>query len=253
MSKQQENTVANKKIVVTGATGGIGMEISRYLYAAGGNLVLTSRNASKLKKLAESLQRSSGGTVQYMAADFMNTSQVESFVHRVAGLFGGSLDVLINNAGIGYHGLAEKTDIEELKEVFSVNVFAPIILSSRLLPHLQKSGAGHVINVSSILGSRSMPRTSVYTASKHALSGYSKVLRKEAAKHGIRVTVLEPGAIATPFIDRTRDPEAKEHFSKRRLIKLQPGVIAEWIVKIIESDSTVCPEVIQIMPQDQII
>lgn len=245
--------IKGKKIVLTGATGGVGKEIAKMLYEAGAHLLLVSKNEVKLKQLQKFLTGDEElKIVKYLAVDFGDLEQVKRSVDEIVKTFGSSIDVLINNAGIGYHGRIETIDIDELKEVFAVNTLAPIIITSKLLPFVSRSDTGHIINVSSILGSRPMMRTAAYTASKHALTGFTKVLRLESSQQGVRVTAIEPGAIETAFAQRTHEPEAKEYFSKRKLIKIPPKVIADWIVKVIESDPMVCPEMIQIMPQDQI-
>ncbi|MDP3899902.1 MAG: SDR family oxidoreductase [bacterium] len=244
----------SKNIILTGATGGVGSEISKLLVDSGMNLLLVSRDEKKLKQLQEKLlKRRDGAFVKFIAIDFNNPEKVEESVDDMFKIFGGKIDVLINNAGIGYHSKITSVDLDELKEVFAINALSPIILTSKLFKHIAKSDFGHVINISSILGSRAMERTATYTASKHALSGFAKVLRIEGAKDKVRVTTIEPGAIETSFIKRTHDAETKKLFSKRKLIKIEPKVIAEWVLKVIKTDSSVCPEILQIMPQDQIV
>lgn len=246
--------IKNRKILLTGATGGVGKAIAERLYIAGANLFLISKSEDKLKKLKKSLIRTnSTGSIEYLSIDLRETDQLEAKTIEIIESLDGSLDVLINNAGIGHHGKIETVEVSELQEVFAVNVLAPILLTSRLLPLTAQSDGGHIVNISSILGSRSMPRTAVYTASKHALTGFSKTLRSEAALQGVCVTLIEPGAIETEFIRHTHNPEAKKFFSKRDLVKLNPEVIADWVAKVLESDSNTCSEVIQIMPKNQII
>lgn len=243
-----------KNIILTGATGGLGSEISKSLVDFGVNLLLVSKDAKKLQKLQELLlKRREIAFVKFIPVDFNNLGKVEESVDDIVKIFEGKIDVLINNAGIGYHSKITSIDLDELKEVFAVNTLSPIILTSKLFKNIAKSDFGHIINISSILGSRAMDRTATYTASKHALSGFAKVLRIEGAKHKIRVTTIEPGAIETSFIERTHDAETKKHFSKRKLIKIEPKIIADWVLKAIETDTSVCPEIIQIMPQNQVV
>lgn len=245
--------IQDKKIILTGSTGGVGKEIANALYREGAHLLLISKNVTKLKQLKDLLLTSNGsGIVDYLAIDFNDLEKVKESIGDITKVFT-SIDVLINNAGIGYHEKVGTINLDELREVFSVNVLSPIILTSGLLPLISRSASGHIINMSSILGSRAMTRTAVYTASKHALTGFSKALRSEVLENGVRVTVVEPGAIETDFIKRTHDPEAKAYFSKRNLIKIPPVTIANWVIEIIKSDPVVCPEVVQIMPRDQIV
>ncbi|HED36795.1 MAG TPA: SDR family oxidoreductase [Ignavibacteria bacterium] len=243
-----------KNIILTGATGGLGSEISKLLVDSGVNLLLVSKDAKKLQKLQELLLKMrKGAFVKFIAVDFNNPEKVEESVDDIVKIFEEKIDVLINNAGIGYHSKITSIGLDELKEVFAVNTLSPIILTSKLFKNIAKSDFGHIINISSILGSRAMDRTATYTASKHALNGFAKVLRIEGAKHKIHVTTIEPGAIETSFIERTHDTETKKHFSKRKLIKIEPKIIADWVLKVIETDTSVCPEIIQIMPQDQVV
>ena len=95
--------------------------------------------------------------------------------------------------------------------------------------------------------------TGAYTAAKHALNGFSKTLRLEEASRDIKVTLIEPGAIETDFILKTHDKEAKEAFSKRKLKKILPQTIANWVLKVIETEPSVCPEVIRITSVEQAI
>lgn len=241
----------DQNIILTGATGGVGTEVAKELYKAGANLLLISKSRDKLENLRKSLtcDEEKYNKVRYLAADFNNLKEVEQVVPKITQIFK-QINVLINNAGIGYHGKIATIDINEMEEVFNVNVLSPILLTSRLLPILK---TGHIINLSSILGSRAMEFTAVYTASKHALTGFTKVLRKETAEQKICVTVIEPGAIDTTFIKRTHDHDACRHFSKRKLKKISAKEIAGWVIKIIDSDSSTSPELIRIMPQEQII
>ena len=245
--------INGKKIVLTGATGGVGREIARMLREDGAHLLLISENKAQLNRLQKSLiNDKKPETVKCLTVDFRDLEKTEESARKIAEIFN-PIDVLINNAGIAYHGKVETIEADELLEVFAVNALAPIIITSKLLSYISRSAAGHIINISSILGSRAIMRTSAYTASKHALTGFSKALRLEASQRGVRVTLIEPGAIGTDFIKRTHNSEAKEYFAKRKLIKIPPAVIAGWIAKTIKSDPVVCPEVIQIMPRDQII
>jgi short-subunit dehydrogenase len=165
----------------------------------------------------------------------------------------GRVDVLINNAGVGYHCPIDSVIPEEAVEVMNVNALAPIILTSSLLPALYNAPRPKVINISSILGVKPLPLTATYTASKHALNGYSQVLRLETAERGLSVTIIEPGAIDTPFLDKTHDPVAVERMGRRNLTKLSPHEVCRWVLTVIESPPYTCPEVIRVAPMGQAI
>lgn len=237
-------------IVLTGATGGLGRSIIHQLSADPSiNLVLISRNIQKLN--INDLQHSFKGKLHFLTCDFSKLEDVKQVASNVSAYFNSKINVLINNAGIGYHCAVEDIISEELVEVFNVNVLSTILLTSKLLPYFNTEGVSKIIFTSSILGSSSMNDTSVYTASKHAVNGFAKVLRGEALERGISVTILEPGAIETAFIERTNNVKTIEKFKNRNLKKLNSDVLAEWVYKIIKSDSNTCAEIVRISPIKQ--
>jgi short-subunit dehydrogenase len=237
-------------IVLTGATGGLGRAIINQLSAEPNiNLVLIGRNPQKID--FEDLEHSFKGKLHFISCDFSEIDEIKKLSAEIGRYLGGEINVLINNAGIGYHCSVEDIVTEELIEVFNINVLSTILLTSALMPYFQINSVAKVIFTSSILGSSSMNDTSVYTASKHAINGFAKVLRGETLDKGISVTILEPGAIETAFIEKTNNPKTLEKFKNRSLQKLNPNVIAEWIYKIINSDNNTCPEIIRISPLKQ--
>jgi len=240
-----------KNIILTGATGGLGAEILSILIKKRFNVVISSRNEEDLVELKNGLN--GGRNIFPLAFNFSHLSKVDEFVEKASAFLGGRVDVLINNAGIGYHSKIENIVLKELEEVFYVNSIGPIILTSKLLPALRKSKNPHVINISSFLGEKVMNYAVAYAATKHAINGFSKGLRLEEATNNIKVTIIEPGAIDTNFVERTHDVEAKEIFQKRKIKKMSPVYIAGWVEKIIDSNKFVCPEVLRIAPTEQVI
>ncbi|MEI6499280.1 MAG: SDR family oxidoreductase [bacterium] len=240
----------NIKILLTGATGGVGKEIAKILCRTGATVVITGTNDKKLKTLAAEINASNGkGKIIPLAFDLTKLDEIEKFSIECLGLLGKKIDILINNAGIGYHSKIENINRKELEDVFKVNALAPILLTSALLPHIKKNGK--VINVSSYLGVKAIKNTATYTASKHALEGFSKVLRLECADRGISVTTIQPGSIETDFNARTHDSEMIELFATRKLTRIAPRVIAELILNVVKTDSNACIEIIRIMPTEQ--
>jgi len=240
-------------IILTGASGGVGKAIfAEIVKIPNAHIVLVGRNHEKLRELSRKHNYNSSN-LQYLIADFDDISNLENVSQRCLSLLNNRVDIIINNAGIGYHCKVEEIVLSELISTFNVNVYAPIVMTSRILPYMKRSSNGKVINISSVLGEKAMPHTSVYTSSKHALNGFSKVLRKETSNMGISVTLIEPGAIDTPFIDNTYAKATREIFSKRQLKKLSPALIAQWVLKVIECENSVCPEVIRISPTQQVI
>lgn len=244
-----------KKIILTGSTGGVGQEILELLYTHGAVIVANGRNKKKINALKEKYKNNPNvkkkGRIFFIPCDLNNLDDLQIFIFKCLKILGNNVDVLINNAGVGYHCKIENIIIQELREVFNVNVFAPIILTSKLLPHFNKGGK--IINITSILGSKATNNTSVYTASKHALNGFSKVLRIETASRELSIIQIEPGSIDTNFNLNTHDQVMKNFLKARKLNKIKPKVIAETVLHAISLNQSVCYEVIRIMPTEQII
>lgn len=247
--------LSEKRVVVTGASGGIGREVSHMLYQSGVELVLIGRDAKALDALAEDLKKKSPGRdrIHVISADFRIVKPLEALIDMACRLLGRSLNVLVNNAGIAFHCPVEKVNGEELEEVFKVNAIAPILLASKAFEVMRRNGGGHIINVTSALGRRAMAKTGTYTASKHALSGFSKVLRIEGAAFDIGVSQVEFGAVDTGFLDRTHDEETLSWFTSRNIRRIPPRVAAEWILQVINTSPSVCPELISVLPAEQLI
>src|SRR2546421_2849033 len=175
--------------LVTGASSGIGKAAAMALVEAGFAVVGTSRNVSALSPV---------DGVTFVDLDVGSDSSVAAAVARVIEGFG-RLDVLVNNAGFGAAGAAEESSVAQAQSVFDVNVFGVIRMMKAVLPHMRAQGEGRIINVSSVLGFVPGPYMAVYTASKHAIEGYSESVDHEVREHGVRVLLVEPGYTKTGF------------------------------------------------------
>ena len=241
-------------VLLTGATGGVGQALLSELGSRGAKIFATARSQDKLDAAIRRIdQTSPATTVRAVSVDLTSPLNLKGVVNSALEWFDGRIDVLINNAGVGYHCKTSDIIPDEVIEVLTVNAVAPIILTTLALPGLRQSPAPKVVNISSFLGSKALPLTATYTASKHALNGYSKVLRIEEAHANLSVTVIEPGAIDTDFIKRTHDATAVQQFGQRKLRKLTAAEIARWVVIVLESPQFACPELIRICPIEQAI
>ena len=199
-----DQTIKNKVAIVTGASSGIGEATTRALVGRGATVVAVARNEDRLRGL-EGEVRAFGGRVLAVKADVADRESVEEMVRRVMDEFGAP-DILVNNAGLGLSGRVGELRAEDLRYVMEVNLIGPLNCIQATLPHM-KSG-GHIINVSSVVGKRAIPKVGGYCASKFALNGLSDALRVETAGRGIAVTSVYPGTTSTAFRDnsrRTRD------------------------------------------------
>jgi NAD(P)-dependent dehydrogenase (short-subunit alcohol dehydrogenase family) len=181
---------------ITGAARGIGAEIARAALAAGHTVVATGRHIDTLRKVYGEF----GDAVLPLALDVADEAQAEAAIAAALGRFG-RIDVLVNNAGYGLLGAFETFGAAEIEAQFATNVFGLMHVTRAALPAMRARRSGHVVNVSSIGGVTGFEGSSVYCATKFAVTGFSESLALELAPAGIAVTVVEPGFIRTDFLD----------------------------------------------------
>jgi NAD(P)-dependent dehydrogenase (short-subunit alcohol dehydrogenase family) len=193
MSADRANT-----IVITGASSGIGKATAKLFLAKGWNVVATMRNPAAEKDLIESAH------LKLVSLDVQDRESPNAAVAQVIKAYG-RIDVWLNNAGYGAFGPVEAGTREQIQRQFDVNVFGLIACVQAVAPHFRQRKAGVLINVSSIGGMMTVPAYSVYNSSKFAVEGLSEGLWYELGTFGIRVKVIEPGAIRTEFGGRSMD------------------------------------------------
>jgi NAD(P)-dependent dehydrogenase (short-subunit alcohol dehydrogenase family) len=175
--------------VVTGASSGIGEAAARELVRAGFTVYGTSRTA------AAGEERDG---VLFVPLDVTDDESVAEAVREVLSR-SGRIDVLVNNAGLGITGAAEESSIEQARALFDINLFGSMRMTRAVLPQMREQGSGRIINVSSVLGLMPAPFGALYSASKHAIEGYSESLDHEVREHGVRVLLVEPAYTRTAF------------------------------------------------------
>ena len=195
MSKSNQQVV-----VITGATAGINRHAAEYLSARGYRIIATGRNPAILAEIAQK----SGGKVDTVRLDVTSEESIAAAVREVDRLTEGhGADVLVNNAGYGMAApLAELTDAD-LRKQFDTNVFGLMAVTRAFLPQMMQRRAGRIINISSIGGRITFPMFGAYHGSKYAVEALSDCLRMELRPFGIRVSLVEPGPIATEFGNRS--------------------------------------------------
>jgi len=182
--EQQTRPVA----IVTGASGGIGEATARALHSAGYRVFGTYRRPPAT--------RSPG--IEYLACDVTNDESVKAAVAEVVSK-AGRIDLLVNNAGVGLVAGAEESSLEQAKSLFDVNLFGLIRMTKAVLPTMRRQGAGRIVNISSVMGLIPAPFMALYSASKHAVEGYSESLDHEVRDSGVRVVLVEPAYTRTAF------------------------------------------------------
>lgn len=179
-----------KRVLLSGATGGLGRAIAEELARQGATLVLSSRGDKELEELARSLP---GGARRHEAivADLAKPGAADKLVKDA-----GDVDVLIANAALPATGKLESFSSEDLERALRVNFESPIAMARALAPKLERKGEGHIVFISSLSGKVSSPRSSVYNATKFGLRGFSFALREDLHPHGVGVSVVSPGFVS---------------------------------------------------------
>ncbi|MBB64707.1 MAG: hypothetical protein CMO81_06545 [Waddliaceae bacterium] len=220
-----------KKALITGASSGIGRTLSIELARAGYNICAVARNKERLESLKKDLEEFSV-QVELIELDLSNERDFAQFETM-------SVDVLIHCAGIGGLSTIKEMDIEEWEKVQRVNVTAPVFLTKTLLPSMQ-SGS-HIIFLGSIAAKQAFPSWGAYCSSKASLASIAAVLREELREQGVKVTLLQPGATATPFWE-----QVEGDWDQNRMVQTQS--IARLIVSILSCDSQSSVDELNILP-----
>lgn len=193
-----EHTYSGKVAVITGGASGIGAALGKELARLGAQVVLADRQAELAERVASSI-RASGGRAAGVELDVRSlpamTAVVDETIRRL-----GAVDYFFNNAGIGVGGEMDGYEARDWDDVFDVNLRGVAYGIQAVYPRMIAQGSGHIVNTASMAGLVAAPGDGSYTATKHAVVGLSKALRIEAKRHGVRVSVLCPGAILTPIL-----------------------------------------------------
>lgn len=186
---------------VTGCSTGFGREIARHVLERGYRAVVTARNPDDLKEFAGRSQ------ALVLALDVTDGAQVDAAIAAATEEFGG-IDVLVNNAGIGYIGAVEESEEDQVRRMFEVNVFGLGRMIQAVLPGMRQKRAGCIVNISSVGGIRSFPSLGYYNATKFAVEGLSDALCQEVEPLGIKVMVVEPSGFRTDWAGRSANESA---------------------------------------------
>ena len=223
--------VADKIIIITGASSGIGRATALALARERATLVIVARRRHLLVQLEEEIRRA-GGAAFSLNLDLGQRTNVETMVRSTCDRFG-RIDVLINNAGFGFWGTVENTPQAAVRDIFDVNFAAPLLASQLVIPIMRAHGGGHIINVSSVAGKRGLPLSGIYCATKFALQGITESLRLEVKNDGIHVSIISPASTETEFGANVRRGDVKRTFKPAGQIQSAEEV-AEAIVRCIK-------------------
>ncbi|HEY2747196.1 MAG TPA: SDR family NAD(P)-dependent oxidoreductase [Polyangia bacterium] len=247
MAKQLEGRVA----LVTGASSGIGAATATALVDGGARVAVAARRAGRLAELVERI-RHAGGEAIAVDADVADRAAAERMVAATVERFG-RLDILVNNAGLMKLAPFAAGSPDDWRAMIDVNLLGVLYCTHAALPHLKRAGGGHVVNISSVAGREPFPTGAVYCATKYGVIGFSETLRREHLADKLRVTVIEPGAVATELVDQVTDEKAKQQIQawQAAMRQLQPADIAAAIVYAVTQPDRVAVNELLVRPTDQ--
>jgi len=236
-----------KVALVTGSSSGIGFETCLALAKAGYQTFASMRDVKKGDKIKE-IAKKENLPINVIELDVNNDESVDSAIKQVVS-DGGRLDILVNNAGYGQFGCTEDVSIDDFKKQFETNFFSIVKIIKKVSPIMRNQNSGIIVNVSSVIGRMGLPGFPAYVSTKYALEGLSECLRYELGQFGIKVTLIEPGAVKTNFFDSMKVQESKADPQYKKLtnhilsgLKMMselgtaPSQVAEVIIKAIHAD-----------------
>lgn len=225
--------IDGRRILISGATGGLGVAIARRLAAEGASLVLSARDPEALGRLADGLE---GGPDRHtvLESDLTEPQAPERLIERA-----GDLDGLVANAGLPGTGRLEGFSDEELRRVVRVNLEAPLVMARELAPALADRGHGHIVFMASLAGKVASPRGSLYSATKFGLRGLAFGLREDLRPEGVGVSVVSPGFVAEAGMFHDTGSEAPAVLGTTTPVKVAAAVVRA--IRRDKSEITVAP------------
>tara|TARA_B110001454_G_scaffold28751_1_gene28126 strand:+ start:573 stop:1295 length:723 start_codon:yes stop_codon:yes gene_type:complete len=205
-----EKNTKNKNCLLTGATGGLGKEISKQLIKQGYNIFLTSTNKKSLEKLKSQLNiLNNQSKIFYESGNLNKTNDINRIIQKCRKNFP-SIDILINCAGVFTVKSLQQTSLKDFEENFNVNIRAPFIFSKEFSKDMIRKKWGRIINIGSSSSYSGFKDTSIYCSSKHAILGFSRSLHSELKSKNIRTIMISPGSVKTPMGKKVKNQKFEE-------------------------------------------
>jgi len=228
--------LAGKRALVTGSTSGIGLAVARALARAGAKVMLNgSRTAGDAEALRAALAAETGAEVAYTAANLAVPASARALVEAAAAAFGG-LDILVNNAGIQHVAAVDAFPDDTWDQLMAINVSAVFHTTKAALPGMKEQGWGRIVNIASAHGLVASPFKAPYTASKHAVVGFSKAVALEVAEQGITCNALCPGYVRTPLVEKQVVDQARVHNMAEERVIREVILAAQPTKQFVEAD-----------------
>lgn len=221
----------DKVIVITGASSGIGALAAQMLSQQGATVVLAARSMDKLQTVAAGMM----GPNLLVEMDVASDASVSAGFSKIYQQYG-RIDVLVNNAGYGKFTYLDTTSMQDYAEMMNVNYLGMVRCTKEVLPKMKAAGTGRIVNIASIAGKIGSAKSTGYTATKHAVIGFSSALRQELHGSGITVSTVNPGPIDTPFF-QIADPDG-QYVNNIKWFMMKPERVAAAIVKAVRTGKT---------------
>ena len=228
------SNLKNKNIIVTGASGGIGNSIIKKLNEAGANILASGTRIEKLEELKKNFEG-----LKILKFDISQSNKIEEFIENATNELGGSLDGIVNNAGITQDNLAIRMSLDEWQKVININLTSTFLISKFAIKKMLKNKSGKIVNITSVVGHTGNLGQANYTASKAGIVAMSKSLAIEYAKKNININCISPGFVKTAMTDKIDDKFKEIIVSKIPSARLgEPDDIANAVVFLISNQSS---------------
>ena len=228
------NNLENKNIIVTGASGGIGNAIIKKLNEAGANILASGTKIEKLEELKNNFKK-----IKILKFDISQSDKIEEFIENATNELGGSLDGIVNNAGITQDNLAIRMSLDEWQKVININLTSTFLMSKFAIKKMLKNKSGKIVNITSVVGHTGNLGQANYTASKAGIVAMSKSLAIEYAKKNININCISPGFIQTAMTDKIDDKFKEVIISKIPSARLgKPDDIANAVLFLSSDQSS---------------
>jgi NADP-dependent 3-hydroxy acid dehydrogenase YdfG len=243
--------LAGRVALITGASAGIGAAVARALADAGASIALVARRPERLEAITAQLQ-DRGTPALALTVDVTREAEIAAAMEAVDARFG-RLDILVNNAGVMFLAPIAEADPAEWRQMMELNLWGLMVATQRALPVMKRGAGGHVVNIASVAGRVANPGASGYAATKFGVVAFSESLRREVYRDNIRVTVVEPGLVATELGARITHPPSRASVQQRltESTPLQPEDVAAAVVYAVTQPPHVNVNEILLRPTSQ--
>ena len=230
-----------KNVIITGSSNGFGLKAAKDFADMGYKVFATMRHPNGKNANAKAELESHSTNIKVVDMDVTSDASVKEAMSTILAE-AGNIDVLINNAGIMYLGITEAFSVEQAKFQMETNYFGAIRVMQAVLPSMRKAGSGLIINTSSLVGRLSPPFFGTYTATKHALEGYSQALRYEVSPFGVDIVLVEPGPFGTGLLASGQAPAHNEVLETYGELAGIPTAMGENFAQMLQSENAPDPQ-----------